>query len=93
MREAYGYINDERISITRPQALREIPAIAAFRAGTYSPPNATAPHVQELVDDVNDMLRRGWRKTYNEVRAFKEQLWAENRKAAMHILNDLPGSL
>ncbi len=45
-----------------PQALRDIPAIAAFRAGRYSPVNATSMHVEEFMFDVDDMLRRGWRK-------------------------------
>jgi len=91
MREAYGYIDDDRITITRPQALRDIPAIEAFRAGRYSPANDSTLYVQEFVYDVSDMLRRGWRKTHDEMREFKEQLWKENRKAISRILNDLPG--
>ncbi|KLO11988.1 hypothetical protein SCHPADRAFT_921523 [Schizopora paradoxa] len=93
MRKAYEYIDDERVTITRPQALRDIPAIAAFRAGMYSPTNDSATHLLEFTDDVDKMLSRGWKKTYNEVRAFKERLWAENRKSASRILNDLPGSI
>lgn len=93
MRQAYGYIDDERITITRPQALRDIPAIAAFRAGRYSPVNATSMHVEEFIFDVDDMLRRGWRKTRDEIRTFKEQLWKQNWKAVSRILNDRPGAL
>ncbi len=93
MRKAYGYIDDDRVTITRPQALRDIPVIEAFRRGEYTPEHSTEGPLPGFVQDVDSMLSGGWRKSDKDLTSFKEQLWAQNRKAVSRILNDQPGVL
>ena len=101
IRSAYGYINDERITITRPQGLREIFAIKILRDGLESPVSAEDASVfsqsrdglymERFLVDIHDMQRSGWQRSRESFRAFKEGLWADNRNAIERILNDIPG--
>ena len=45
MRERYGYIDDDRVTVTRPQALREVNALGALRRASIN---------TEALEDNND---------------------------------------
>lgn len=103
MREAYGYIDDDRVVITRPQALREIPAIGVLRTGRYTPPGQkdsdtvlftnTSIFKERFLKDVDEMIHSGWRRSLDGYREFKRELWAKNRAAVRRILADRPGEI
>ena len=86
MRQAYGYIDDDRVTITRPQALREIFAIGILR-DAY-PPRLDLHSVSSgrLAVDVAEMLDAGWRRSQKDFARFKSKLWEQNRDAVERIL-------
>ncbi|KAL5482626.1 hypothetical protein ACEPAI_9220 [Sanghuangporus weigelae] len=98
MRTAYGYIDDDRVTIVRPQANREIPAIGALRGAVWS---LTASNVSALEGfgiekyerDVREMLDNGWRRPMSGFSQFKSELWERNREAIWRVLDDLPGEI
>lgn len=102
MRDLYGYIDDDRVTITRPQALREIFAIEALRIGHFTPRiesgdsdfyiNARV-YIDEFQRDVSAMLQRGWRRSREQFKIFKQELWVANRAAVQRILEDRLGEI
>lgn len=91
MRKAYGYIDEDRVTITRPQALREIPAIGALR-GVYPPSlDLTSWGSEKLSYDVDAMISAGWQRPEEGFKQFKKELWEQNRLAVTRILEDAKG--
>lgn len=98
MRNSYGYIDDDRVTIVRPQALREIHAIGALRdaARSRSSTGIKAMNAYELgqyKSDVQEMLQGGWHRSARGFTQFKKELWAKNRAAVSRVLADLPGEI
>ena len=99
MRTAYGYIDDDRVTIIRPQALREIPAIDAFRGASRNlvpPSNVSISQgfgIEKYEEDVRDMLDNDWRRTSSGFAQFKSGLWKRNQEAILRVLNDFPGEV
>lgn len=96
MRKAYKYIDDDRVVVTRPSTMREVQALKALRTGEAGwfldeDPNGDGirlSSVNRLVNDVHEMLSRGWTRVRAEVRQFKEALWKENDAVALRLLKD-----
>lgn len=98
MRTAYGYIDDDRVTIVRPQALREIPAIGAFRGAGWSLAQSNVSVVEgfgieKYERDVRGMIDDGWRRPTSGFSDLKRELWERNREAVWRVLNDLPGEI
>lgn len=93
MRHSYGYIDDDRVTVTRPQAIREVHAIEILRAGGGSPYTAVTTGPPAFLEDLQAMIRKGWRRSNAEYGRFKNELWESNRQAVWRILNDLPGEI
>ncbi|EJC97990.1 uncharacterized protein FOMMEDRAFT_162331 [Fomitiporia mediterranea MF3/22] len=99
MRNAYGYIDDDRVTIVRPQALREVHALGALRGVKWklSQSNAVVSTqtdgYKKYEDDVQEMIEGGWRRSSSGFERFKEELWEKNREAVWRVLNDLPGEI
>lgn len=91
MREAYGYINDNRVVITRPQALREIAAIGAFRDARTPELEQSSVFTGRFAEDVTLMLKEGWQKSQRSFRDFKEELWKENQNSIKRALDGVNG--
>ena len=96
MRKAYGYIDDDRAVITRPVAMSEVQALLALRMGDsryfleQNVDSATAQFsaAQGLVNDVRQMLDRGWVRDSSDLRRYKEQLWRDNEDVVGRLLRD-----
>lgn len=96
MRQAYGYIDDDRVVVTRPAAMREVFAIKALRTGDpsfflESDPLGNGHKMSEirgLDTAVKDMVSAGWRRTNDAVNQFKEKLWARNEAVIGRLLRD-----
>jgi hypothetical protein len=97
MRDAYTYIDDEGVVITRPAVMREVHAIRALRTGTYadflaSDPSGTGitmgahPGVEAAV---TEMMRAGWVRSKQQFDEFKRGVWGRNDVVVMRMLRDL----
>jgi hypothetical protein len=97
VRDAYTYVDDDRVVVTRPAAVREMDAIRALRAGDASsifasdPSNSgwtlgSHPRIREEVDK---MMRQGWIRPKEEFDAVKKNIWHQNDRVIWKILRDL----
>ena len=108
MRKAYGYIDDDRVTITRPQALREISALGVLRqaasrsgftngtkirSGNYSSSEGLMFQSDKFERGVDEMIHQGWHRDTEGFEIFKLNLWEKNGEAIRRILNDLPGEI
>lgn len=91
MRQAYGYIDDDRVTITRPQAISEIQALNILRSGSTGHSYSRAPVPDTFLRELEVMIRNGWRRSEAGFKQFKRELWDANREAIWRILNDRPG--
>ncbi|SJL09859.1 uncharacterized protein ARMOST_13240 [Armillaria ostoyae] len=86
---AYTYVNDDRAVITRPAAMREIDAVKALRQGSALDFLEQSDYNAPIRDSVHRMMRRGWVRNREEVRAFKQSLWERNERVVERLLRDL----
>ena len=97
MRTAYNHIDDDRLVVTRPAAMSELSAIRALRTGDSSDffRNVTASAGSDiggslqLRNGVDDMLRKGWRRTNAGFGDVKRRIWAENDRFVERLVRDL----
>ena len=97
-RSAYGYIDDVRVTITRPAAMSEVQAIKALRTGDASSFLASDPadigrtmgEMPPVREAVEHMMREGWIRGRREWMDWREEVWRRNRAVADKILSDLP---
>ena len=97
-RRAYGFIDDDRVVVTRPQAMSEVQALRALRTGDASAFLASDPagtgvtmgDIPAVRATVERMMRDGWVKSRSEWEDWREWLWQRNRGVAERILRDLP---
>jgi len=89
MRQMYSFL-DDRVTVTRPQAVREIFAVKALRTSQWSPRPAVNHHrVKEVAMDVNKMVENGWVRSADQFTIFKDGIWARNTEVVRRILNDV----
>ncbi|KAK0193988.1 hypothetical protein F5146DRAFT_413805 [Armillaria mellea] len=89
MKKAYTYVNDDRVVITRPAAMGEIDAVKALRQGSALDFLEHSDYNAPIRDSVHRMMRRGWVRNREEVRAFKQSLWERNERVVERMLRDL----
>ena len=84
----YNYIDDDRVSIIRPQALRDVPALYALRTGRRPDVAQSVQHLasKKFRTAVDRMLLLGWRRSEKDFLAVKNAIWERNRKALLDIL-------
>jgi hypothetical protein len=97
MRSLYGWIDDDRIVVTRPAVMSEITAIRTLRTGDSS------SFWQEIHDSdfrqlessrplraaVDNMIREGWRRTRADFDPVKQNIWEANNYVVERLLRDL----
>jgi hypothetical protein len=96
MRKAYRYIDDNRVVVTRPSAMREIAALKALRTGDASffldsDPTETGRKLSDILglqEAVQNMLTLGWLRRKSDVDEYKRQLWQKNEALAQRIIRD-----
>ncbi|KAG6902845.1 hypothetical protein C0995_010730 [Termitomyces sp. Mi166 len=96
-RHAYAYADDDRVTVNRPAAMREVAALKALRMGDTSlflnTPmplmSTTMGSNPQLKNAVESMLRRGWRRTKKEFDDFKIGIWKRNEDLAYRLIHDL----
>lgn len=95
MRKAYQYIDDDRVVVTRPSAMREVQALKALRTGSASfflenddSTGGSVAQLKGLVDGVHEMLRMGWVRDRASVREYKEGVWRHNEGVVKRLLRD-----
>jgi len=97
LREAYTYIDDDRITITRPAVMSEVQALKALRTGDSTAFLASDPSGSgvkmgsnaRVSDAVDSMMRAGWIRTKEGFDARKQRVWHENEKVIRRILRGL----
>jgi hypothetical protein len=72
-----------RVTVTRPQAVREIEALKALRTGLWANKlNTTA----DTVSDMNRMLTEGWKILPQNFSKLKKIIWGRNKGVIQRIL-------
>jgi hypothetical protein len=97
MREAYSYIDDDRVVITRPAAIREMDAIKALRTGNASAFLASDPAQTgrtigshpRIHQAVEKMVQEGWIRPKKGFDAVKKRIWSQNDVVVWRLLRDL----
>ena len=97
MRKAYGYIDDDRVVVTRPAAMREVAALKALRTKNGSSflesdplsSGHTMSEVRGLPSMVTEMLEKGWFREKEAVEQFKRELWDSNESVIERLLRDV----
>lgn len=97
MRKAYGYIDDDRVVVTRPAAMHEIHALKALRTGDASffldsdsaTPGRKMRDIRGMEKTVRRMLQTGWARSKEKVAQFKQELWQRNEAVVERLIRDL----
>ncbi|KAG8887200.1 hypothetical protein FRB98_000362 [Tulasnella sp. 332] len=88
LRDAYRYVDDDRIVIPRPMAVTEMQAILALR--TNSAKNIPNPHNStRLARDLDQMISLGWRRPMSNFMEVKTRLWDKNEEVVWRLMRDL----
>ena len=96
MRKAYGYIDDDRVVVTRPAAMREVHALKALRTRNASvflesDPTGSGHRMAQIAgleSSVYRMLEEGWTREKQETAEFKRELWHRNEIVIRRLLSD-----
>ncbi|KIM89558.1 hypothetical protein PILCRDRAFT_190842 [Piloderma croceum F 1598] len=88
MRQTYSFI-DDRVTVTRPQAVREIFAVKALRTGQWSPQLVVDNQVKNVMMAMDKMIERGWIRSADQFTIFKDEIWARNAEVVRRILSDV----
>jgi hypothetical protein len=91
MRESYSFLDDDRVTVTRPQALREIFAVKALRTAQWAHQPALDHLAKEVTVDVRKMIEKGWIRSEAQFTSFKNEIWANNSEVMRRILDDVIG--
>ncbi len=94
MRQAYGYIDDDRVVVTRPAAMREVQALKALRTRNSTHFLASDPagdgrkmaDIPGLETAVQKMITQGWARQKEAVTQYKKELWENNGKVVERLL-------
>jgi hypothetical protein len=89
MRQTYTFLDDDRVIVTRPQALREIFAVKALRTGQWSPRPNVQEHLKDVTMHAERMIEKGWIRSAEQFAEFKEGIWEQNAEVMRRILHDI----
>ena len=97
-RRTYGFIDDDRIVVTRPAAMSEVQALKALRTGDASAFLASDPagigmsmgEMPAVREGVDKMMKEGWVKSNSDWARWRAGLWEKNNQVADRILRDIP---
>jgi len=97
IRQTYTYIDDERVTITRPAVMSEVQAIQALRSGNASAFLAADPSESGIAVglhprsrlSIEHMMQRGWIRPKKGFNTVKERIWGQNYVVAWRLLRDL----
>lgn len=96
-RDAYKYLDDERILITHPAVMSEVEAIKALRTQDASdflssdPSNSgfSMGSYAAVRDAIERMIGQGWIRPKPGFDEWKQNVWASNDAVITRILNGL----
>lgn len=96
MRDAYKYIDDDRVTIKYPAVMTEMDAIKALRTRNASQFLASDPsHSGRTMSSnsavriaVEQMMREGWIRQKRDFQHFKRGVWADNDLVVRKLLSD-----
>ncbi|KAI0092484.1 hypothetical protein BDY19DRAFT_883745 [Irpex rosettiformis] len=97
LRKAYRYIDDDRVVVTRPAAMREVSALKALRTRDASfflksDPSGVGRNLSDILgleSAVDNMLEVGWVRQKKDVDEYKQELWHRNELLAERLLRDM----
>ena len=97
-RRTYGFIDDDRIVVTRPALMSEVQALYALRTGDATRFLArsvgdTGMRVRDMPAvraGVERMMQAGWRKPADGWDSWRAMMWDRNRAVAAKMLRDEP---
>ena len=96
-REAYAYVDDDRVSVTYPAVMTEIDAIKALRTrnasdflvGDTSGSGITIGSNGAVRYAVEQMMKRGWVRRKKGFEDRKREIWAANDLVAKKLINGM----
>ncbi|TBU27701.1 hypothetical protein BD311DRAFT_778767 [Dichomitus squalens] len=96
-RRTYGFIDDDRVVVTRPAAMSEVQALKALRTGDASAFLASDPadiglsmgEMPAVREGVEKMMRGEWVKSNSDWEQWRASLWEKNNEVAGRILRDI----
>jgi hypothetical protein len=97
MREAYTYIDDDRVMINHPAVMTEVDAIRALRTRNASDfLNSDPSHLGRTMGTnaavrtaVEEMVAKDWVRSKAGFEDAKKELWAVNDLVVLKLLADL----
>ena len=97
-RHTYGFIDDDRVVVTRPALMSEVHALRALRTGDATPflsapvadTGMRAGDMPAVRAGVERMMKEGWAKPAGGFVEWREAMWARNRDVAEKMLRDIP---
>ncbi|KAJ6513047.1 hypothetical protein C8R45DRAFT_812313 [Mycena sanguinolenta] len=91
IRRTYTYVDDDRVVVTRPPAMREIEALRALRSGdaSYFLNRVRIPLDSPTAHAASTLLRLGWMRSEEESRQVKQKIWHDNERVVERLLRDL----
>ncbi|PIL36619.1 hypothetical protein GSI_00308 [Ganoderma sinense ZZ0214-1] len=97
-RRTYGFVDDDRVVVTRPAAMSEVQALRALRTGdaaaflTFDRAGVgmTMGEMPGVRAAVETMMSKGWVRSAGEWEQWRKGVWAKNDEVAARILKDLP---
>ena len=97
-RRTYGFVDDDRVVVTRPAAMSEVQALRALRTGDADAFLASDPagvgmtmgEMPAVRAAVESMMSKGWVRSNGEWEQWRRGVWAKNDEVAARIMKDLP---
>ncbi|KAG8964016.1 hypothetical protein FRC03_002300 [Tulasnella sp. 419] len=86
---SYPFIDDERAVVIRPQGVREVAALKALRTGSTEHLKKVMQASPEMAWDIEQMMKRGWKRTNEEFSAVKRKAYENNERVVARILRDM----
>jgi len=97
LRNSYTYIDDDRITITRPAVMSEVQALKSLRTGHASAflakdPSGTGVALgsnSRVKSSVDAMMHGEWVRSKEGFNVCKRKVWRENEEVVRRVLRDL----
>ncbi|PPQ68814.1 hypothetical protein CVT24_007699 [Panaeolus cyanescens] len=105
VRASYAYADDDRVMVTRPAVMSEVAALRALRMGnmtffwnnyihgstfgTVNEQESRSLHATRAHDDLEKMMRAGWKRGDVGFEEFRNEVWLENERVVEKLLRDL----
>ncbi|KAJ7247133.1 hypothetical protein B0H12DRAFT_1020834 [Mycena haematopus] len=91
IRMSYKHVDDDRVVVTRPAAMREVDALRALRTEGQSHFLRKTGTLRDspTAQVVETMMRRGWKRSTEDFHGVKDDIWRANDRVVERLLGDM----